>query len=247
MDFSGSRKFFSPRLVDYIAIVGTRSPSDCASAQVPELLRRYPPEDHKDFPLSPDIVFFCQPEGCCFVKAKRSVVRETNSFVFTLTEKDANRVRYGVVINFYRPHESRRLASASPSAHPSPTPTPRPSPTPAIDESTFRTTSLRQPTPVDRSAADSPSSLSTRRPANLSSLTSICLISHHPFFSTFRECLFILKQLIDVCSEKNFSRKSPTSRHARRSASGLRWSGGLLTESTAAFDAAFVGTGSGVC
>ena len=210
MDFSGSRKFFSPRLVDYIAIVGTRRASDSSSIQVPELLRRYPPEDHRDFPLSPDIVFFCQPEGCSFVKAKRSVVRETNSFVFTLTEKDANRVRYGTVINFYRPHESRRHASGSPCSLSS-----RPSPTPTIDDTS--TPKLRHPT--DRStagAADSPSSCRSRRPANLSSLTSLCLISHHPFFSTFRECLFVLKQLIDVSSERNFVRKSPTSRYTRR-------------------------------
>jgi hypothetical protein len=208
MDFSGSRKFFSPRLVDYIAIVGTRHASDTSSVQVPDLLRRYPPNDHKDFPLSPDIVFFCQPEGCSFVKAKRSAVRETNSFVFTLTEKDANRVRYGIVVNFYRPHESRRHLSAG-----SPSFSNRPSPSPVGDEVLIP--KLRHGT--DRSA-DSPSSSSfrSRRPANLSSLTSLCLISHHPFFSTFRECLFVLKQLIDVSSEKNLCRKSPTSRHTRR-------------------------------
>lgn len=210
MDFSGSRKFFSPRLVDYIAIVGTRQVPDNSCVQVPELLRRYPPADHKDFPLSPDIVFFCQPEGCSFVKAKRSAVRETNSFVFTLTEKDANRLRYGIVVNFYRPHESRRLLSGSPCV------SNRPSPTPGMVFDEIPSPKRRHPA-ADRSA-ESPSSTSTRsrRPANLSSLTSLCLISHHPFFSTFRECLFVLKQLIDVCSEKNFIRKSPTSRHARR-------------------------------
>lgn len=209
MDFSGSRKFFSPRLVDYIAIVGTRQVSDSSSIQVPELLRRYPPVDHKDFPLSPDIVFFCQPEGCSFVKAKRSAVRETNTFVFTLTEKDANRVRYGIVLNFYRPHESRRQVSGSPSV------SSRPSPTPASLADEIPSPKLRHAT--DR-LAESPSSSScrSRRPPNLSSLTSLCLISHHPFFSTFRECLFVLKQLIDVSSEKNLIRKSPTSRHTRR-------------------------------
>lgn len=32
-------------------------------------------------------------------------------------------------------------------------------------------------------------------------LTSLCLISHHPFFMAFRECLFYLKSLIDVCND----------------------------------------------
>ena len=35
------------------------------------------------------------------------------------------------------------------------------------------------------------------------SLTSICLISSHPFFSSFRECLSTLKNLVDACSNSN--------------------------------------------
>ena len=35
------------------------------------------------------------------------------------------------------------------------------------------------------------------------SLTSICLISSHPFFSNFRECLLTLKKLVDACSNSN--------------------------------------------
>ncbi|EJW78158.1 hypothetical protein WUBG_10933 [Wuchereria bancrofti] len=34
------------------------------------------------------------------------------------------------------------------------------------------------------------------------SLTSLCLISHHPFLSTFRELLLLLKRLIDGCSQR---------------------------------------------
>ena len=34
------------------------------------------------------------------------------------------------------------------------------------------------------------------------SLTSICLISSHPFFSNFRECLLTLKKLVDACSSR---------------------------------------------
>ena len=53
-----------PRLVDYICFVGARYPNSNSVAQTPELLRRYPVTDHEDFHLPPDVVFFCQPEGC---------------------------------------------------------------------------------------------------------------------------------------------------------------------------------------
>ncbi|XP_070757923.1 MAP kinase-activating death domain protein isoform X10 [Enoplosus armatus] len=35
-----------------------------------------------------------------------------------------------------------------------------------------------------------------------STLTSLCILSHYPFFSTFRECLYILKRLVDCCSQR---------------------------------------------
>jgi hypothetical protein len=35
------------------------------------------------------------------------------------------------------------------------------------------------------------------------SLTSLVLISSHPFFSSFRECLATLKRLVDACSSSN--------------------------------------------
>lgn len=35
-----------------------------------------------------------------------------------------------------------------------------------------------------------------------STLTSLCMISHYPFFSTFRECLYILKRMVDCCSHR---------------------------------------------
>ncbi|CAG2060785.1 unnamed protein product [Timema podura] len=71
------KKFLCPRLVDYLAIVGARPPGGGSGArggvplgsspavQTPELLRRYPTEDHKDFPMPLDMVYFCQPEGLC--------------------------------------------------------------------------------------------------------------------------------------------------------------------------------------
>lgn len=61
----------------------------CKFVQVPELLRRYPVEDHKDFPLPLDMVYFCQPEGCSSMGPKRTALREATSFTFTLTDKDS--------------------------------------------------------------------------------------------------------------------------------------------------------------
>lgn len=73
--------------------------------QAPELLRRYPTQDHKDFPMPPDMVYFCQPEGCSSVGPRRTALREASSFVFTLTDKDSGKTRYGICVNFYRPVE----------------------------------------------------------------------------------------------------------------------------------------------
>ena len=75
--------------------------------QIPELLRRYPPNDHADFPLPLDMVYFCQPEGCVSVGPRRtgSAIRDATSFVFTLTDKDSGKTRFGICVNFYRPVE----------------------------------------------------------------------------------------------------------------------------------------------
>lgn len=48
------------------------------------------------------------------------------------------------------------------------------------------------------------------------SLTSLCLVSHHPFFTTFRECLFILKKLIDACNESSSPKRVGASRQLGR-------------------------------
>lgn len=75
--------------------------------QIPELLRRYPPYDHTDFPMPLDMVYFCQPEGCMSVGPRRTgtAIREATSFVFTLTDKDSGKTRFGICVNFYRPVE----------------------------------------------------------------------------------------------------------------------------------------------
>lgn len=61
----------------------------------------------------------------------------------------------------------------------------------------------------DGSHSPSPRSSRRRNKIRNHSLTSLCLLSHHPFFCTFRECLFILKKLIDACNEN-------TSKHVHR-------------------------------
>jgi hypothetical protein len=150
---SDTKKYFSPRLIDFIIIVGCKeplSPSQLiakslqkaqlqhlnyekslppelkqqyndyyeaqklqaqsqpqpALAQLPELLRRYPFEDHSDFMLPQDVTYFCQPEGCtninCSGQERANAHRDTTSFIFSLTEKDSARCRYGICINFFR-------------------------------------------------------------------------------------------------------------------------------------------------
>lgn len=51
------------------------------------------------------MVYFCQPEGCSSVGPKRTAQRDATSFVFTLTDKDCGKTRYGICVNFYRPIE----------------------------------------------------------------------------------------------------------------------------------------------
>lgn len=95
-------------------------------------------EDHKDFPLPLDMVYFCQPEGCSSVGPKRTALREATSFTFTLTDKDSGKwlfldshesayethctkgtkvsrivgkTRYGICVNFYRSIERAGLAT----------------------------------------------------------------------------------------------------------------------------------------
>uniref|UniRef100_A0A668AV34 MAP kinase-activating death domain protein n=1 Tax=Myripristis murdjan TaxID=586833 RepID=A0A668AV34_9TELE len=151
--------------------ISSRQPSSDSVAQTPQLLRRYPLEDHHDFPLPPDVVFFCQPEGCLSVRQRRVSLRDDASFVFTLTDKDSGITRYGICVNFYRSFQ--RGGGGPPSSSLSP-PSPR----------------------HKRSAAKA-----AARNRN-STLTSLCILSHYPFFSTFRECLYILKRLVDCCSQR---------------------------------------------
>uniref|UniRef100_V5HUR2 MAP kinase-activating death domain protein n=1 Tax=Ixodes ricinus TaxID=34613 RepID=V5HUR2_IXORI len=176
-----TRKYFSPRLLDYIVITGARQPSRTTPVQPPELLRRYPTEDHPDFPLPLDVVFFCQPEGCILLGARRTSLRESTPFVFALTEKDTSRVRYGICVNFYRPIDR---ADGFPRG--------------SGDQSSFEGGDVVLPP----EAGPVPPVPARRKRLSSHSLVSLCIISHHPFFSTFRECLFTLRKLLDSSNER---------------------------------------------
>ncbi|KAL4104662.1 hypothetical protein QTP88_019944 [Uroleucon formosanum] len=237
-------QFFCPRLIDYLAIVGAHPNSSKRSSlyelqnnrsnndeysrvsstessndenfyiQNPELLRRYPAEDHKDFILPETMSYFCQPEGCVSFKHSRSESNKVTSFVFTLTDKDTTRTRYGVCVNFYRrvgqcyTNNSKNInikdeqSSKKPQNNHS-----------SIFLRCHSTTSfgksISQEHPTDPSSDKIAQNISTQPESqDLYSLTSLCLLSHHPLFSSFRTCLFYLKSLIDSCNKKiNRSRK----------------------------------------
>ncbi|KAK6061368.1 uDENN domain protein [Cooperia oncophora] len=79
------------------------------SITYPELLRRYPTDDHNDFPLPTDVTVFCQPEGCLTldIHSRCGQSRDPQFFVFMLTEKDSAKKRYAVCLNFYQRMEKR--------------------------------------------------------------------------------------------------------------------------------------------
>lgn len=202
-----TKRYFSPRLVDYVIIVGCRHPNKYNHVtQTPELLRRYPLEDHKDFNLPPDVIFFCQPEGCINAGHQRAGFRQLTSFVFTLTEKDSNRQRFGICVNFYR-HFSRRTCSIhSPNQAKS-------DPTDSSDDGN-QLASSKEPTEGNNGSEGNERKRKRRLRNN--TLTSICLISHHPFFTRFRECLVTLKTIIDACDERSCAKPTGASKGLSR-------------------------------
>ncbi|KAK6759878.1 hypothetical protein RB195_021445 [Necator americanus] len=172
---SDKEKELCPRLIDYLVVVGKRnrirntskgSGTDGpihTSITYPEILRRYPTDDHKDFFLPTDVTVFCQPEGCVTLNShsRRGQSRDPQFFVFMLTEKDSAKIRYGVCLNFYQCSEKRLLNTERQSGGVGP----------------------------GKKGKD-----------HAVSLTSLCLISHHPFVSIFHDLLILLKQIIDSCS-----------------------------------------------
>ncbi|XP_019511899.1 PREDICTED: MAP kinase-activating death domain protein isoform X14 [Hipposideros armiger] len=231
------KKKFCPRLLDYLVIVGARHPSSDSVAQTPELLRRYPLEDHAEFPLPPDVVFFCQPEGCLSVRQRRMSLRDDTSFVFTLTDKDTGVTRYGICVNFYRsfqkrmPKERGEAGAASRGKEGARA-------TCASEEvgteSSESGSSLQPPstdsTPdVNQSPRGKCRAKAGSRSRN-STLTSLCVLSHYPFFSTFRECLYTLKRLVDCCSERLLGKKLGLPRGIQRDTMWRIFTGSLLVE-----------------
>ncbi|GCB80473.1 hypothetical protein scyTo_0017190 [Scyliorhinus torazame] len=227
-----SKKRVCPRLLDYLVIIGARQPSSESIAQTPELLRRYPLEDHRDFPLPPDVVFFCQPEGCLSVRQKRTSLRDDSSFVFTLTDKDSGVIRYGVCVNFYRSFQKRsrdRPERGLQHVKGNATETPDNDQTNSDSGSSLATHSADSTPDISRSPRLKRHLRSGNRSRN-STLTSLCILSHYPFFSTFRECLYTLKRLVDCCSERLLIKKAGCLKGIQRDTMWRLFTGSLTVD-----------------
>ncbi|XP_027742282.1 MAP kinase-activating death domain protein isoform X33 [Empidonax traillii] len=237
------KKRICPRLLDYLVIIGARHPSSDSVAQTPELLRRYPLEDHADFPLPPDVVFFCQPEGCLSVRQKRMSFRDDTSFVFTLTDKDTGVIRYGICVNFYRSFQKRvpkekgegtgghrgREGQKVPKSGDASAPQEEVGTESSESGSSLQAPSAESTPDVNRSPRSKRLAKGSHRSRN-STLTSLCILSHYPFFSTFRECLYTLKRLVDCCSERLLGKKLGIPRGVQRDTMWRIFTGSLLVE-----------------
>ncbi|NXY70648.1 MADD protein, partial [Glareola pratincola] len=220
-----------------------RQPSSDSVAQTPELLRRYPLEDHVDFPLPPDVVFFCQPEGCLSVRQKRMSFRDDTSFVFTLTDKDTGVIRYGICVNFYRSFQKRvpkekgegtgghraREGQKIPKSGDAAAPQEEVGTESSESGSSLQAPSTESTPDVNRSPRSKRLAKGSHRSRN-STLTSLCILSHYPFFSTFRECLYTLKRLVDCCSERLLGKKLGIPRGVQRDTMWRIFTGSLLVE-----------------
>uniref|UniRef100_A0A4W5MSQ0 MAP kinase-activating death domain protein n=1 Tax=Hucho hucho TaxID=62062 RepID=A0A4W5MSQ0_9TELE len=221
------KKKMCPRLLDYLVVVGARQPSTDSGSQTPQLLRRYPLEDHPDFPLSPDVVFFCQPEGCQSIRQRRVSLRDDASFVFALTDKDSGITRYGICVNFYRSfqrggHRRDKAGSSGTAAQT----------VEATSESSDGSTEPGPPGGEPNAGRSPRHKRNTAKMVNRnrdSTLTSLCMISHYPFFSTFRECLYILKRMVDCCSHR-LTQRAGLPRATQRDTMWRVFTGALLVE-----------------
>ncbi|XP_071600977.1 MAP kinase-activating death domain protein isoform X13 [Heliangelus exortis] len=237
------KKKICPRLLDYLVIIGARQPSSDSVAQTPELLRRYPLEDHVDFPLPPDVVFFCQPEGCLSVRQKRMSFRDDNSFVFTLTDKDTGVTRYGICVNFYRSFQKRvpkekgegtgghraREGQKIPKSGDAAAPQEEVG-TEGLEGGSSLQAPSTEPAPEGNRSPRSKRPAKGGHRSRNSTLTSLCILTHYPFFSTFRECLYTLKRLVDCCSERLLGKKLGIPRGVQRDTMWRIFTGSLLVE-----------------
>uniref|UniRef100_A0A915NF16 MAP kinase-activating death domain protein n=1 Tax=Meloidogyne floridensis TaxID=298350 RepID=A0A915NF16_9BILA len=156
-----------PRLIDSEGGLFNNAPPGGLISH-PELLRRYPNENHRDFELPRDVVYFCQPEGAVSYTGsgfhqlrKRNLFNEATSFVFMLTEKDTAKVRYGVTLSF------------------------------------FLSLVITNNTTIEQQKQRQHHKHSSSGSAHLISL---CLLSHHPFLSAFRDLMHLFRHLADCCN-----------------------------------------------
>lgn len=246
------KKYFCPRLIDYVIIVGCKDPASPSQlvakyqqhlnrihahneqsnnlppTQLPELLRRYPLDDHEDFMLPQDVTYFCQPEGCsninCSSQTKANSNRETTSFIFSLTEKDSAKVRFGVCINFFRPIE--KIIRNSKSNRSTNKTEPQVDLVDETDEDDEHFSNDNNSNKSNTSHTNT-NAIKKKQKRNKKArdvkythtLTSLCIISHHPFFSIFRECLNILRRIIEACHARSLASKpgTPVSSHSSNS------------------------------
>ncbi|XP_031425243.1 MAP kinase-activating death domain protein isoform X11 [Clupea harengus] len=227
------KKKMCPRLLDYLVVVGVRQPSSDSVSQTPQLLRRYPLEDQPDFPLPPDVVFFCQPEGCLSIRQRRVSLRDDASFVFTLTDKDSGVTRYGICVNFYRSfqrghHKPRPEGRGDKNA---PTTEMGVEATEKSEVSSAEEADLVPPAgEAVHAKSPQPKRGVRAAPRNRNStLTSLCILSHYPFFSTFRECLYILKRMVDCCSQR-LNQRAGLPKGTQRDTMWRMFTGALSTE-----------------
>ena len=186
-----SNECICPRLIDYLAIVGLRNPNRShKNSVVPELLRRYPHTDHKNGALPQDVVYFCQPDGCINTCSSRSAAKESNSFIFTLTDKETGKVRYGICLNFLRPIERRSPVKVSR----------------ASQERMASTSSMEMPTV--HTSKDVSSRKNKRVRLRTRSLISLLILSHHPCFKGFQTSLSILREIIEKFEERTKRRSN---------------------------------------
>uniref|UniRef100_A0A3Q2R331 MAP kinase-activating death domain protein n=1 Tax=Fundulus heteroclitus TaxID=8078 RepID=A0A3Q2R331_FUNHE len=246
------KKKLCPRLLDYLVVVGARQPSSDSVAQTPQLLRRYPLEDHHDFPLAPDVVFFCQPEGCLSIRQRRVSLRDDSSFVFTLTDKDSGITRYGICVNFYRSFQRGHHRPRDKTSHAETAAQAAETSNEAADGTSGGQAAASSAAPDNPESAPPPASgeeggqpggeqtsgkspQHKRSAAKLaarnrnSTLTSLCIVSHYPFFTTFRECLYILKRLVDCCSQR-LTQRAGLSRATQRDTMWRVFTGALSVE-----------------
>ncbi|NP_001363555.1 MAP kinase-activating death domain protein isoform 43 [Homo sapiens] len=164
-------------------------------------------------------------------------LRDDTSFVFTLTDKDTGVTRYGICVNFYRSFQ-KRISKEKGEGGAGSRGKEGTHATCASEEGGTESSesgSSLQPLSADSTPDVNQSPRGKRRAkagsrSRNSTLTSLCVLSHYPFFSTFRECLYTLKRLVDCCSERLLGKKLGIPRGVQRDTMWRIFTGSLLVE-----------------